>query len=168
MTDAPDTTASTDFITPSFGEEDLYGGKEFEQTPPGSYKMVVNNLSVRKTKKGLKYLSVFLIHAEEDAKKRFNGVNGLCMLEGNDKNGKPLARQFGDFMTALGYDKVANKASYALLGDLDAADWKGVGVTIAVSGEPVDLIGKEVLVRVTADTYEGKTKTRANSFYRIS
>jgi hypothetical protein len=160
-----------DIITPTINSDEIYEGKSFEETIPGMYRMSIENISVRKTQKGDKKLSIFLIHTEEQNKKVYKGVNGTVMLEGVDKNGKPLARQFGDFLFALGFAKEdisGGNATVALLGELDTADWKGVGALVQIKGDAVDLKGKEVLVKVEADTWQGKTRTKATSFYRVN
>jgi hypothetical protein len=160
-----------DFITPTINADEIFDGNhEFQVTEPGTYKMAVENISVRKTEKGLHKLAVFLVHTEEVAKKMYKGVNGTVMLEGVDKNGKSLARQLGDFLFALGFDKESiadGKTSVRMLGDLSTADWKGVGAQIAIGGEAVDLKGRQVIVKVEADTYKGKTTCKATGFYRV-
>ena len=156
-------------ITPNIDTDAIYEGKSFEVTPPGIYRMAVENISVRKTEKGLKKLAIFLTHVEEQNRKLYKGVNGIAMLEGKDKNGEDLSRQLGDFLYQLGFSKDDIKTvTVSCLGDLATADWKGVGAVINVRGDAVDLKGKEVLVKVVADMWQGQVRSKAASFYRVS
>ena len=165
----------SDNIEPTVSEGDIYEGKEFVETVPGTYRMALNtkNLRVRKTKKGDRKLELFCVHADADNKSIYKGVNGFVMLTGTDKNGKALRRQFAQFLLACGLEKSAIFKDGQLsadvkvveLDDLDSADWKGVPARIELNGEPLDLDGKELTVKVEASTYEGKTKTRAAGFY---
>jgi len=162
----------SDFIKPSLSADDIYEGKQFEETVPGVYQMAIaGNLRVRKTQKGDMKLEVFLKHVDPDNASRYKGVNGAVMLTGTDKNGKPLARQFGDLLHAIGFSKddiTADGTGVNLLGDLDTADWKGVSAAVAIRGDVVDLVGRECMVKVGANTFEGKTKIRADAFYPLS
>jgi len=167
---------SDNFITPS----DIYEGgtKEFQTTPPGVYAMALaGKLQVARTKDGKRKLKVFFKHTDEIAKKTYSGVNGSVLLEGLDKNGRPLVRQFADMLYALGVSKedactIANGQSdsgvieLAEIDDLPADEqWKGVEAMIQLNGDSLDLIESAVQVKVIANTYNGKTTARADAFY---
>lgn len=166
---------SDDFITPQIRAEDIYEGKEFEATPPGVYRMALaGNLRIKKTKDGKRKLAVFFKHTDPIARSRYAGVNGAVMLEGTDKNGAPLARQFGSLLTALGVakeDVVGGKVSVSALSSLadlpEDEQWKGVDAAITINGDTVDLTGREASVKVSANTFNGKTTMRADAFYPI-
>lgn len=169
---------TTSTITPVIATEDLYTGakREFEATPPGSYRMALsNNIRVKRTKTGLAQLEVFMTHVDAAAKAKFKGVNYRVLLEGTDKNGRSNAKQFGDLLQALGVSKddIANgKPSVNLLGSLEAIpsdeQWKGVPAAITINGDVADLTGREATVIVEASEYQGKVSYRANGIYAAS
>lgn len=161
-------------ITPSLDASDIYQGsnKEFEATPPGTYRMALaGELKVKSTKAGEKKLEAFLKHVETPAKSTFRGVNLSVMLEGVDKNGKPKAKQFGDFLAALGVavdDIAGGAASVELTGSApEGAEWKGAPAAVKIKGDRIDLTGREVLVKVEASTFNGKTTTKATGVYKV-
>jgi hypothetical protein len=168
----------TKTITPVIAADDLYQGskKEFEATPPGSYRMALtDNIRVKRTKDGKQQLEVFMIHVDPTAKSRYKGVNFRAFLDGTDKNGKSLARQFGDLLTALGVAKsdiVGGAATVNVLGNLDEIpaeeQWKGVPAQIVINGDIANLTGREATVVVEASDYNGKTSFRANGIYPAS
>jgi hypothetical protein len=168
----------SDTMEPTVTVEDIFEGREFEETPPGTYRMALKtkNLRIRKTAKGDKKLELFLVHADDDCKAIYKGVNGFVMLTGTDKNGKALRRQFAQFLVAAGISKeslfegssLSDSVKAIELDDLDSADWKGVPARVEVRGEPIDLEGVELMVKVEANEYQGKTRTRAAAFYPIS
>lgn len=165
------------FITPVIAAEDIYEGNApaaFEDTAPGTYRMALTaGLRVKKTKAGQRKLDVFFKHADA-ANAGKNGVRGSAMLEGIDKNGRSMARQFGDLLNALGVAKediTGGKASVALLSSFEslpeAEQWKGVPAAITINGDVIDLTGRECIVKVVASTYNGKTTIKADGFYPV-
>lgn len=164
---------SNDIITPVLSQDDLYKGtgKEFEVTPPGTYRMALaGELKVKTTEKGERKLEAFFKHVESANKAAYNGVNLSVMLEGVDKNGRPKAKQFGDFLQALGIssdDIVGGNASVVTEGSPEkGAEWKGVSAAVIVKGDRIDLFGREAIVKVEANTFNGKTNTRGVAIYK--
>ena len=165
-------------ITPVIESDSLYSGegrREFEATPPGSYRMsLTSNIRVKRTKAGQAKLSAFFSHTDPVARGRYKGVEVTAMLEGTDKNGKSLARQFGDMLVALGISKadvLANAATVrqdtTLSSIPEDEQWKGVPATILLNGDAINdsLVGREAIVIVEANEFNGKVNFRANGIY---
>lgn len=175
-------------ITPAVTAEDVYEGGEFVDTPPGTYTMALvqtaksgaNMLRVKKAANGTKKLEVFFKHAEDSASKRYKGIKYSAKLEGVDKNNKPLARQVAELLIALGVEKadainVANRANGSEIRELESFDslgedeqWKGVSAAIVINGDTVDLSGREAIVKVETNTFNGRTTNQAKAVYKAS
>jgi hypothetical protein len=164
-------------IEPTFNIDDILDPPDFVMTPPGMYKMKLDNLKLSTNRKGNKQLSAWWVHTEA---KTYNGVRASYALEGTDKNGNGMDRQTAEFLVRMGVPKEALKAHQVSspnksfcnvqeLSPLDEADFKGVDCQILVNGEDVlpKLLGKEVQIKVEHNTFNGKTTARAANLYPL-
>ena len=160
-------------ITPNIPLEAIFTGssREFEATPPGTYTMTLESLSVTQTKAGESQLKAFFIHTEPSAK-NLKGVDVRAMLEGTDKNGNPKAKATADLLVALGIDSAdvaGGNFGVALEGEPESgAEWKGVPAAIYIKGDRVDLKGRTARVVVEAYSRNGKSGTTGKAAYRVA
>ena len=165
----------SDSITPVITAEELYtpAKKEYAETSPGLYRMATaGSLKVSRSQAGNRRLEVFFKHTDEN-NKGLKGVNGKFNLEGQDKNGRSLARNFGDLLAALGVSREAitsGAVSVQTESSLDSipADeqWKGVAANITINGDIADFSGKEVIAKVEAG-FGSSTKPRVGAVYPV-
>jgi hypothetical protein len=118
----------------------------------GTFKFTIKNAKSGKSKSGNDKLTVVLVCEDEDNKGR-QLIKDVA-AGGNDKNGKPLVRQLGDLLLAqgTGVEKIRAIGAQGSI-DLDALAQQ--------------LTGRAVFATVSADTYEGKTRSQIDNFVPV-
>ena len=102
--------------------------------------------------KGKLMLVVRCTVTDEDNKGK--GLVSNVMLSGTDKDGKPMIRQFGDFLASVGYTKDQITQSFATLGQKPAA---------AVL-ESLKLVGRTLALEAEFDTYNGTDHSKIKNW----
>lgn len=115
----------------------------------GFYKGHITKIVLKKSSTGNPMWLVQQIVDDEDEKGQSLLQNVL--LGGKDKNGEPLSRQLGAFMTGVGLTQDQIRA-FAQKGSVDGEQLAQL------------FIGKPVHFSAEAETYEGKMSTKINNY----
>lgn len=143
---------ATTIITTGLADYAPYEGMGSSEllTHDGTFKFTIKSARPGKAKQsGDDKLTVVLVCEDEDNKGR--QVIKDVAAGGNDKNGKPKIRQLGDVLLSRGTPVEKIRA----IGQSGSTDLDALAQAIT---------GSTVFATVSADTYEGKTRSQVDNF----